>query len=79
MTQDGKTRITGSVELLANQRIECAICASYARLRGKRIRDEIHRTTPPVDRYAAWTRFMAGVHQRHLAPGRPSARSKETR
>jgi hypothetical protein len=45
----------------------CPICASYVRHRGSRIRAEIRRTTPPAQRLHTWRRFMAGVHQRHLA------------
>lgn len=62
----------------------CSICASYAHHRGDRIRAEIRRTTPAGQRLDRWARFMAGVHQRHLNPGRPAWRparptSKETR
>jgi hypothetical protein len=76
MTQDGKTLVLGGKVVV------CQICVAYARLRGPRIRDEIHRTVRPADRYDTWVRFMAGVHQRHLRPGRPAVRnttSKETR
>ena len=45
----------------------CPICAAYARVRGDRIRAEIRRTTPAGQRLDRWSRFMAGVHQRHLA------------
>lgn len=76
MTQPDQP-LLGSVELLAKERKNgCPICAAYARLRGKRIRDEIQRTIPPADRYATWRRFMAGVHARHLAH---TTTSKETR
>lgn len=55
----------------------CLICTAYARTRGDRIRTEIARTTPQRDRAARWRRFMAGVHDRHLAPARTA--TKETR
>lgn len=53
----------------------CAICTSYARLRGPRIRAEISKTTAPRDRVATWKRFMAGVHQRHLDQARGNVRA----
>lgn len=53
----------------------CPICATYARLRGPRIKAEIRKTTTQRDRAAAWAQFMAGVHQRHLAPGRITRRT----
>lgn len=69
MTQDSKTLVLDGKVLV------CSICASYARLRGARVRDEIHRTVPAADRYATWTRFMAGVHQRHLDQARANVRA----
>lgn len=69
MSQDGKTLVLGGKVLV------CSICASYARIRGARIRDEIHKTVAPADRYDTWVRFMAGVHQRHLDQARANVRA----